>query len=65
MVETPLKSMYDLAGKRNSRRRHRLCRSLYAKMGSLCSNYAYRLVNLLENRRKMVETALENGIRPV
>ena len=37
----------------------------YTKMGSLCSNYAYRLVNLLENRRKMVETALENGIRPV
>ena len=28
-------------------------------MGSLCSNYVYRLVNLLENRRKMVETALE------
>ena len=25
-------------------------------MGSLCGNYAYRLVNLLENRRKMVET---------
>ena len=33
MVETPLKSMYDLAGKRNSWRRHRLCRLIIYKDG--------------------------------
>ena len=30
---------------------------------NLCSNYAYRLVNILENRRKVVEMVLEIGIR--
>ena len=31
--------------------------------GNLCSNYAYRLVNVLENWRKVVEMVLEIGIR--
>ena len=35
MVETPLKSMYDLAGKRNNRRRHSLCRN-YIQRWAVC-----------------------------